>query len=421
MDGKTRGALGGSVALLCLGLAAWGAPPRREAKTSDLHQLGKASRTQLVQQLNKQVTVEGYFYDGSIPLIVDKMERLQADSPMPEDAYIVLAGEVPSSFRSGAKVKLRARVQEPTSQELKQEKVVLRVPRAAQHAVLQAAPEPTLRPLQTARLPSSAIPVPPSKRYALLIGGGMNAANNHARYWNELRAMWWTMFRAGYAPGRIVVVYANGRPRVFGSIMPVHYSATIPGIEAAFSWLADRMQPEDELYIMVTGQGSRVGAGAVSQYYLWNGMPIPPFVFAHQVDRIKDYRRMVIQMNQSYSGGFIPALRNPRRVIITAAAADREAYCHPTHAYGNFSYWYLSGLAGHQLGTESPWDADADRDGHVSVVEAYNQVLSAPHFVGRATLGEWQLPQLEDTGTEPSQSRILPADGEGILAAAIYM
>lgn len=422
MGRKARAALAGFVLLLCLSAAARGARLRLDAKPPDLYQLGKINRSQLLQQVDKQVTVEGYFYDGSIPLIVDNMETVAVESAMSPDKYIPIAGPIPSSFKSGAKVRITGQVQKPTGEDLKDETAIIRVPDVPRHAVLQAAPPSMSLQHQIAQ---SSLPVRRPTRverqYALLIGGGKNQANNYLRYWRDLWQMYQIMVSAGYHPANIRVAYSNGQPRTSG--MPVNYPANLGGIHAAFSYFVSRMGPGDTLYILVCGQGASPGQIAPTAYWTWPDVPMRPNLFAAEVNRITDYARMVIHMNQSYSGGFISALRDPKRIIVTAAAENRDAYCHASYLHGNFNFWYLSALAGQRLLGGPVVDADVNDDGHVSIAEAYNFTLPRPGWAGIPAIPPIfaQRPQVEDTGTAPSYWGPLPASGEGAISAATHL
>ena len=42
------------------------------------------------QKLNQLVTVRGFYYEGSIPMVVDDIERVQCDMMMPAETYVPL-------------------------------------------------------------------------------------------------------------------------------------------------------------------------------------------------------------------------------------------------------------------------------------------------------------------------------------------
>ena len=129
-------------------------------------------------------------------------------------------------------------------------------------------------------------------------------------------------------------------------------------------------------------------------------------------------------MNQAYSGCFTPILTRPKRIIVTAAACSKISYAHPSLAYGNFNYWYISGIRGKSLFGDAPLDADINNDGKVSTSEAYNFTLNKPG--GASAAGpippvSTQMPQFEDNGTPPSRFGMLPAAGEGYIGMTDFL
>ena len=265
---------------------------------------------------------------------------------------------------------------------------------------------------------------PQPHRFALLIGTGKNPANDWPRYWNDLVKAYQYLLSKGYLAANIRVAYANGVPK--SASMPVHYAATIAGITNAFSYFVPRVNGDDQMYILVVGQGAAPGAvsGAPTAYWTWPGVAMTPGSFAFQVNRIAAYQRMTIHMNQSLSGAFINYLRRPNRIIVTAAAANRDAYAHPTLTYGNFNYWFLSGLRGHELIGEAPVDADTNDNGQVSIGEGYNYTLNKPGGPcpgGVIPPMTMQQPQFEDNNMAPSRWGNLPGAGDGVIGLATYL
>ena len=175
------------------------------------------------------------------------------------------------------------------------------------------------------------------------------------------------------------------------------------------------------MYIMVVGQSPTSGVG----YWTWGGVLMFPGALAFQVNRITAFEREVVHLHFPKSGAFINYLRRPNRMILTAAASNKDSRAHPTLMYGNFDYWFLSGLRGHQLIGEAPVDADTNDNGQVSIGEAYNFTLAKPG--GVTPYGEAippisaQQPQFEDNNAPPSRWGTLPGAGEGALGVNTYL
>ena len=101
--------------------------------------------------------------------------------------------------------------------------------------------------------------------------------------------------------------------------------ATVSNLRRALAAVARRMDPqEDVLVLYVTTHGSRNAVLAVEQ---------PPLKLynmdAPTLKRLLDdagIRNRVLIISACYSGGFIPALRSPDTLIMTASAADRPSF-----------------------------------------------------------------------------------------------
>ena len=417
MGRKVPGALAVVVLILCLSVAAQGA--QSGAQSSSLV-MGQITRNQLQQQLNKQVQMEGYFFQSGIPILVQNLELLQHDQPIPPDKYVPITGPIPSSFKPGAKVRIGGQVQKPDGEKYQGENLALGLTAQAQASILQAPPSAMLN---LGNLAVAAVQPPRrlnAHRYALLIGGGMNAANDFTRYWNDQVRMYQLLISKGYSPANIRVAHANGAPK--SASMPVHYPATMGGIAAAFTYFVPRVHADDQMYILVVGQSALPGQPTI--YRTWPGIPMTPTALALQVNRIATYQRMIVHLHFPFCAAFIPNLRRPNRVIVAAAATNRETWPHPSLMYGNFDYWYISALRGHRILGEAPVDADTNNNGQVSIAEAYNFTLpcpGGPSGIGIVPPIAAQMPMFEDNNAPPSRFGPLPGAGEGLVGLVTYL
>jgi len=417
MGRKVSGALA-VVLLLCLSLAAQGAQSSSGAQTQSFS--WGVGRTQQLQQLNKQVTMEGFFFQSGIPILVQSLELLQHDQPIPPDKYVPITGPIPSSFKPGAKVRIGGQLQKPGGEKFQGENLALNLTAQAQGSILQAPPSAILNLGAIAAAIAPPPPTPNAHRYALLIGGGMNPANDFPRYWNDQVRMYQLLISKGYNPANIRVAHANGVPKT--ASMPVHYPATMAGIAAAFTYFVPKVHADDQMYILVVGQGPLQGQPPI--YWTWPGMAMTPVMLASQVNRIATYQRMIVHLHYPWCGAFIQYLRRPNRVIVAAAAANKETWPHPSLNYGNFDYWYISALRGHLLFGEVPVNADTNGNGQVSIAEAYNFTLprpGGPSAIGMVPPIAAQMPQFEDNNAPPSRFGPVPAAGEGLVGAVTYL
>jgi len=101
--------------------------------------------------------------------------------------------------------------------------------------------------------------------------------------------------------------------------------ASVSGLKYALRGLAGRMNLDrDVLFLVISSHGARDPAIAVSNSDLpLNDMTDEDLADALSASGIK-WR--VIIISACYAGGFIDALKDPRTIVITAAAADRTSF-----------------------------------------------------------------------------------------------
>lgn len=139
---------------------------------------------------------------------------------------------------------------------------------------------------------------------------------------------------------------ASDRQRINGR-------ATRGAIDSAFTRLATRSKAGDLVAVFLVGHGS--GAGAESRLSLPGADPTARD-YAAWLDRLPG-RTVVVVVAASGSGDFLPVLARPGRIVITATRSSTER----NESY--FASRWAHGL--------SSMEADADKDGRVSVLEAY--------------------------------------------------
>jgi hypothetical protein len=357
-------------------------------------------------QIGKPVDVDGFYYDGSIPMILDDFQRALVDMVMPTDSYVPLVGTLPKGVKNGDRISIkRGKLDRPSSSDhasVRGEQTVLRLGTDATIAVLQPST------LQVATLP--AYHIYPSVRLlprylAVLIAGGYDPANNHVRYWNDLKTMYAILRNAGYPAANIVVIYADGVAR--DASMPVNYSATAANIGAVFTLLASKMASTDTLYIMLSDHGSP------NALCLWNQTTISATAFCAEVNKIKGYSNMIIQMKQCYSGSFIPCLTGTRRTVMSSCSATQVSWSTSSGLFGEFTFWYFAALTGSKPDGSGAVNADTNRDGKISILEAYNFARSNDHAS--------ETPYFEDDGVAPAHSGPMPAGGDGTRSTTIFL
>ncbi len=454
-----------SVLLLATLTPLWGQGPPRVLTPRPALGLERLAGPRLQELIGRQVTVEGFYYDGSVPMLVDDYNRVALNLPLPPDSYQLLVGRLPTTVRSGDLVQLRVQVRRPAPGDpphTQDASAVLEpvITTAASRAVSPATTLP-LRPLSRELLLRFRGPLVLRIRYAVLISGGINAANNHVRYWNETKATYNLLKDAGYTDANIYVLYADGVARDAG--MTVDYAATKANITTVFNALAEKMGDNDTLFIMTTDHGGGFArlpidathpagmyggvvdtngdeADAISEaafnldinsdgdktdtlgidetLWLWNGTTITDDEFRTELNKLTHYFRMVIVMEQCFSGGFIGDLLGPRRVIMTAANESQPSWARkdPTtnnYTYDMFMYHFLAALRGSTPDYGTSVNADTSGDLKVSMLEAYKYTRT------NDTANEE--PWYNDIGVLPPVNNPGVGNPQGVLGSAYFL
>jgi Peptidase C13 family len=101
--------------------------------------------------------------------------------------------------------------------------------------------------------------------------------------------------------------------------------ASVSGLKYALRGLAGRMNLDrDVLFLVISSHGARDPAIAVSN----SDLPLDDMTDVDLAAALSDsgIQWRVIIISACYAGGFIDALKDPRTIVITAAAADRTSF-----------------------------------------------------------------------------------------------
>ena len=397
--------------------------------------LGEAKGARRLELIGKAVTLEGYYCNDSIPMLVDDIERTRCNEILPPESYVALSGPPSGDVKNGDRIRVRGVLKQPGGQDsgtLQNELAVLESGAAAQVQVVKAAPLVAKQPLlQFALPPGFAGPmVMRAQKYAVLLCGGYSSANSYYRFFNDVKWFYLLLRASGYSDANIYVLFGPGTGGD-GSV-PIDYPATKPNIISVFGQLATKMTSVDSLFVVVTGPGGgylKVATAGRPAGVRW-GMPDtngdevgdPTHIdetigvwpsalmsddeFAAQVNRIANYHHMVFVMEQCYSGGFCRDLARPNRLIMTATGEWELSWCQTYAPLDEFLLWVNTGL-------RTPAACDTNHDGKVSMVEAYNFARM------RDMLPEEQW--YEDNGSHPARIGPVPGGGEGALGAGTHL
>lgn len=420
--------------------------------SEEIETIGHLKGPEWSRYVGKIVIVEGIFVRDPLPMLVTDLDIVIVNMPMPKDQYIILVGkeaeEIDTKEYGGQRLRVTGIVTpleyfenyrgENVGIEVISYKIIERLRR------YDVWIEPvTILPYLELRLPY--------RRYAILFSGGINKVNNHIRYWNDLKFMYSTLVNK-YGYKNIVVLYSDGKG--LDRQIPVHYSAAQTNLKKVFNLLRENSTEEDFVFIFTTNHGGGFyktgckifggqidangdepaadiilekdcnldlnGDGDKTDQVSWDeelnswGGSIFDDTF-HTLLAKLEYDRMVIVMEQCFSGGLIADIaQGGSNRIITSAAGEYEPSwaMPPSYNYDEFSYHFTSAINGaDSKGTKV--NADTNGDGKISMVEAFNYA--------RLKDTRSETPWYEDSGDGIPHSGKMPAHDEGELGGKTFL
>lgn len=236
----------------------------------------------------------------------------------------------------------------------------------------------------------------------LVIVGGLSGDQEHADAFHR----WATVLidaakdRYGVPDGNIV--YLAEKPdrdpaRIRGRSTREH-------VEQAFAELAARARPDDKVLVVLIGHGS--SDGRQTRFNL-PGPDLTAADFARLVDRLPA-KHVAFANTASASAGFVAALAAPGRAVVSATRSDAERY---DTLFGGF---FASAFAADE--------ADVDKNGRISVLEAFNyargQVATAYEREG---LLQTEHAVLDDNGDGKPSAEPSAQAADGQVAAAFHL
>jgi hypothetical protein len=182
--------------------------------------------------------------------------------------------------------------------------------------------------------------------------------------------------------------------------------STREGIAAAVDRLAARARPGDRVLLVLIGHGA--SATGVARFNL-PGPDVTAGEFVRLLDRLSA-QSVVFVNTASASGGFVAALSGKDRTVITATRTDGE------RNQTRFGEFFAAAFAA----TDA--DADTDKDGRVSVLEAF---LWARARVADSYNRDGQLltehAVLDDNGDGKGTDAPGQPGGDGALARTLFL
>jgi hypothetical protein len=242
----------------------------------------------------------------------------------------------------------------------------------------------------------AARPAPDPNKYAVIVSGASGEeefAKRFAGWTSGLRRA--LVERFGFDEARVTVLTESpegGRA----------LRATAEDVRRAFQTLRASAGPESTVFIFLIGHGTFDGRAAKFSLV---GPDLPAAEYAELLGGLTA-RRVVVFNMASASGEFIKPLSARGRVVVTATRSGQEqnATRFPEH--------FLTALASR--------DADADQNGRVSVLEAFDYAsrLTAEQYKRAGRLAT-EHALLDDSGDGVGHPG--PEGGDGALARTTYL
>jgi hypothetical protein len=171
--------------------------------------------------------------------------------------------------------------------------------------------------------------------------------------------------------------------------------STLENLQAVFADLSARVRPGDRVFVVLIGHGSfRSGEGRFNL----PGPDLTPSGLARLLDPL-DQQEVVVVSAASASGAFAGPLAGPGRVVITATKSGQERN---QTVFGE-----------HFVAALTTQGADVDKDGRVSVLEAYEYAArEVERFYESENRLQTEHARLEDEG-QLARRLFLQDEGHG--------
>lgn len=204
--------------------------------------------------------------------------------------------------------------------------------------------------------------------------------------------------RYGLSPDR--VFYLSEKPEMAPEA--THSKSTKENIGALFRELASTVGPDDQLYILLIGHGS---FDTDESRFNLPGPDITDADFEALLEPFSD-QQIVFVNTSSASGGFVPSLSGPNRILVTATKTGFE------RNEAQFGKYFVEAYAGNE--------ADTDKNERVSVLEAFTHArLQVDHYYEEENILKTEHAIIDDNGD--GEGSMDPGESEGDFAGSAYL
>ena len=218
--------------------------------------------------------------------------------------------------------------------------------------------------------------------YVLIIGGAAGEKSFYDAFWSATSRFHQLLTdEYGYTSEQITFLFEDMGPSEETQL--VDTEAKREQVLAAFTQLAETVQPSDQLVLFMLGHASRTGRGSVKF-----NLPRRDITEAEYVTLINSIpaERQVLIFGFPYSGKLVPQLSKPGRIIITSSSPN-EGYSLQA-GFGNVFVDAFFAAAN-----------DTDRNGDISLLEAFLSLQArTKDFYEKDGNVQSEHPHLDDNG-----------------------
>lgn len=184
----------------------------------------------------------------------------------------------------------------------------------------------------------------------------------------------------------------------------IHGRSAREEVERAFAELAAESAPEDRILLLLIGHG---GGGGEESRVSMPGRSLRASEYRELVEALAP-RTVALVNLASASGDFVPVLSGEGRIVVTATRSSRQRNA------ALFGGYFIEAYGGE--------DTDADRDGRISLLEAfeYARIETDRYYADRGLIAS-ETPLLEDRNEGTGESEPGGDSGVGQLAARFFL
>ena len=218
------------------------------------------------------------------------------------------------------------------------------------------------------------------KRHAILLSGGVNFQNNHARYKNDLELAYQVLVEdCGFEKEDIKVFYANGIAIKYASENIVAEEATKENIIKVLEEEKSSLDINDKLVLIISNHGGDDHGGYIN---LWGSDILDFRTLSNILEQISASK--ILLLGECYAGNILQFDIN-NSCIMTANMQGLSSYASPYNAeYDEFFYHFFSYIHG-----SYPDGIQLNQQGENNIKKAFQYAVDMDVFAPGSLKGDF--------------------------------